>query len=53
MFKWLRWILGNANREKIINENPFDNYIIQNYIQSERVYMEKKELNNGLKPGKK
>ncbi len=46
-FKFLRRILRQAYAEKLVPENPFDQFDIPKYVQSERIYLvdeEKKAL---------
>lgn len=46
-FKYLRRIIRQAKAEKLIKENPFDDFRVPKYVQSERVYLvesEKKKL---------
>lgn len=46
-FKWLRRIINQAYQEKLITQNPFDEYAVPKYIQTDRTYLvesEKKEL---------
>lgn len=42
-FKFLRRIILQAKREGVINVNPFENYRVPRYIQSERVYLVQSE----------
>jgi integrase len=54
-FKYLRRIIRQAKAEKLIKENPFDDFKVPKYVQSERIYLvesEKKKLFTILnKPG--
>lgn len=46
-FKWLRRIMNQARQERLIKENPFDDYKVPKYVQTDRTYLvekEKKEL---------
>lgn len=43
-FKYLRRIITQAFKEKIIKENPFDSYDIPRYRQTDRIYLTKQEL---------
>lgn len=46
-FKYLRRIIRQAKAEKLIKENPFEDFRVPKYVQSERVYLvesEKKKL---------
>lgn len=43
-FKYLRRILNQAKAEKFIKENPFDEYAVPKYQQSERVYLTLAEI---------
>lgn len=46
-FKWLRRILNQAKAEHMISANPFDEYKVPRYVQTDRTYLaesEKKEL---------
>lgn len=46
-FKWLRRIMNQARQEKLIRENPFDEYKVPRYVQTDRTYLvesEKKAL---------
>lgn len=38
-FKWLRRILTQARQERVIRENPFDEYTVPRYIQTDRTYL--------------
>jgi site-specific recombinase XerD len=44
-FKYLRRIMNQAKAEGLIKENPFDNYDIPKYIQSDRLYLVEDERN--------
>lgn len=48
-FKYLRRILTQAMAEKLIRENPFENYEMPKYRQTERVYLTREELDLVLK----
>ncbi len=46
-FKYLRRIIRQAKAEKLIQDNPFDDFRVPKYVQSERIYLvesEKKKL---------
>jgi site-specific recombinase XerD len=43
-FKYLRRIITQAFKEKLIKENPFDSYDIPRYRQTDRIYLTKDEL---------
>lgn len=42
-FKWLRRIMGQAKKEKLIQYNPFDDYTVPRYEQTDRVYLTDEE----------
>jgi site-specific recombinase XerD len=48
-FKWLRTILTHAYKEGVIKSNPFDNFSIPKYVQSERTFLEKDERDAWVK----
>lgn len=43
-FKWLRRVMNQAMSEKLIRENPFSQYDIPRYQQTDRVYLTEAEL---------
>lgn len=43
-FKYVRRIITQAFKEKLIKENPFDSYDIPRYRQTDRIYLTKDEL---------
>lgn len=51
-FKWLRTVITHAAGEKIIKENPFNNFTIPKYVQSTRVFLEKAERDAWVKAWK-
>lgn len=48
-FKYLRRIVTQAFKEKLIKENPFDSYDIPRYRQTDRTYLTKAELEAVMK----
>ena len=38
-FKWFRRIIGQAKKEKLIAYNPFDDYSVPKYQQTDRTYL--------------
>ena len=52
-FRYLRRILNQAQREKLIKENPFDNFQMVRYTQTERIYLTAEELEEVKKAAKK
>ncbi len=48
-FKYLRRIIRQAKAEKLIKENPFDEFRVPKYIQSERVYLVESERKKLIK----
>ncbi len=43
-FKYIHRIINQARKEKLIKENPFDDYRMPKYIQTDRVYLVDKEV---------
>lgn len=42
-FKWLRRIINQAHKEKLIRVNPFDEYSVPKYVQTDRTYLVESE----------
>lgn len=43
-FKYIQRIIRQAKKEKIITENPFDNYSVPRYVQTDRIYLVDSEI---------
>lgn len=48
-FKWLRTIITHACSEGVMKENPFDNFTIPKYVQSDRTFLEKHDRDEWVK----
>lgn len=44
-FKYVHRIINQAKKEKLVIEDPFDNYKIPRYVQTDRIYLIENELN--------
>lgn len=42
-FRYIRRIIRQAYKEKLIRENPFNNYTVPPYVQTERIYLTEQE----------
>jgi site-specific recombinase XerD len=48
-FKYLRRIIRQARAERLIKENPFDDYRVPRYVQSDRIYLIESETKKLMK----
>lgn len=48
-FKWFRRIMRQAKKEKLIQYNPFDDYSVPRYEQTDRTYLNEEEKQKLLK----